>query len=457
MVLGLHIGLDNSSLTNSALIAGAVAAFVLSVCRRPEFGLYYIVPLLPLQTLRYRLHDIALGAQLIDIIFLGVVIGLWRQGHGIFAKTPLTKLFTILVVFTYFSLWKGALYLGSPLPAWITDPRFSDWKNYIEMFFVFFLVLAAIRTPKQIKILLFLMSLSVLVLNRSYINTIRGRDFSTFSYSLRDSGPMGYCGVNGFAAFEAQIGVFLLALYCFHKKTLPRLWYLLVLGTSLYGHMFSLSRAGYLALLVGIAFIGLLKSRTLLVGLVLFFCTWQTLVPGAVQQRVFMTREADGELDASAGTRVDLWEDAMQTIRTDPVFGTGIFTYAYNAHLGGYRDTHNLYVKVALETGIVGLILLLLIFRRLFSIGFSLFRRRCIDDFTRGIGFGFAALIVSAAVGNFFGDRWIYIEITGFTTTIAAIAVRLHMLSDEEQEAEEESQESDLQNGDFCSEQLAEV
>jgi len=35
---------------------------------------------------------------------------------------------------TIFSLWEGAYFIDAPLPLWIADPRFSDWKNYVELF-----------------------------------------------------------------------------------------------------------------------------------------------------------------------------------------------------------------------------------------------------------------------------------------------------------------------------------
>lgn len=444
MLLFIHFGLDSNP-ANSALILyvlGIVALLFSAVFKRPAVGVYFLAPLLPLQTVRYRLHELPLGAQLTDVLLLGIFVGIWRSGHPIFAKTPVTKVFLVFMAFSYLSLWGGALYLGTGFPFWFDDPRLSDWKNYMVIFLVFFAVLGAIRTPRQVKILLFLMALSLLVLNRTYINTVGSRDLSAFSDQVRDDGIMGYCGPNGVAAFEAQIGAFLLALFCVHRKPLYRIGYLAALGTCLYSLMLTLSRGGYMAFLAAATFIGILRNRKILLVLVLFLATWQLIVPGAVRDRIFMTQEG-GELDHSAQVRVDLWHDAFDMLKTDPVFGTGIFTYYYSTHLGDYRDTHNVYVKVLLETGAVGLFLYLTIFRRMFSIGFALFGTSEEGDFSAGLGFGLAALMIAAGVANFFGDRWTYIEITGYTMTIVAVVIRLQTLGGDGESDREKSVTTD--------------
>src|ERR1700675_4425785 len=221
--MGLHL----TVLAPTLLYIGGLVAFFASAFWRPEIGIYYIVPLLPLQTTRYKLHEFPLGSQWIDLMLLGVLIGLLRKGDSIFTNTPLKKWLVVLAMWSYFSLWRGAFFLNVNLPVWFTDVRLSDWKNYMVIFLLFFLTLSAIKNVKQMQILLLCMCLAVLVMNRSYINTLRQRDFSTFSYDIRDDGGMGYAGVNGLAALEAQCSVFVLGLYSLQKKIWPKIGFLL--------------------------------------------------------------------------------------------------------------------------------------------------------------------------------------------------------------------------------------
>ena len=417
-----------SGWTPTLLYIAGCLAFLASAFWRPEIGIYYIVPLLPMQTVRFKLHSFPLGAQWIDLMLLGVIIGLIRQRDSVFTKTPLRRWLLALAILTYVSLWQGAVFLGFPLPLWFDDARLSDWKNYMVIFLLFFLVLASIKNVKQMQILLFLVCLSMLALNRNYINTMRHRDFSAFSYEVRDEGTMGYAGVNGLAALEAQMSVFLLGLYSVHKKVKARWGYLVLLGTCLVALTYTLSRGGYAAVLIGALFIGILKNRKILLVLAIFLLTWQTIVPNAVRERVFMTQDSNGELDPSAGDRVTLWENAMEIIRGNPAIGTGFDTYKFMHAVGPYEDTHNYYVKVMLETGIVGLIIFLAIISLMFRAGFSLYRAIQAEDFLRGLGLGVAGMLVATIVANIFGDRWTYIEVNGFTWVFVAMAIRGMMI-----------------------------
>src|SRR2546430_14343521 len=114
------------------------------------------------------------------------------------------------------------------------------------MLFLFFAVAATIRTPKQMRIILVLMCLSILQINRTYHNTIGDRDFSHFSYDLRDAGPLGYAGENGMGAFQAGMSVFLIGLTTSTKRRMVRLGLWAVAATCIYSLVLTFSRGGYL-------------------------------------------------------------------------------------------------------------------------------------------------------------------------------------------------------------------
>ena len=93
----MHFGLEQY--VPLALYIGAVVAFVLSLFWKPQAGLYFLIPLLPLQTIRYRILDFPLGNKLIDMLLLAVVVGSIFEGGFRFAKTTLNKLLIIFGVF----------------------------------------------------------------------------------------------------------------------------------------------------------------------------------------------------------------------------------------------------------------------------------------------------------------------------------------------------------------------
>lgn len=431
-----HLGIDG--ITAPLLWVAEMLAFLLSIFWRPATGLYLLIPLLPLQTIRYRLHGYFLGAQFVDILLLGVVLGLKRKGECFPMPTALNVLLYGYIVFTFLSMVRGSFFLGVGLPLWFDDPRVSNWKNYVvDLALMYFAIAGAIRSKKQMQLLIAAMCVGTLVLSKGFYSTMSDRDFSSFSYALRDAGPMGWAGVNGLAAFASQVGVCLVGLLLAERKILIKIGYLCVVAACVYCLLFALSRGGYAAFLIGLIYLGSVKNRLLLVGVFIFLATWQGLVPPAVRERVAMTDEG-GVVDHSAASRLSLWEEAMQVFQADPLFGTGFNTYAYGSHVGGYGDTHNVFVKVLVETGLTGLLLFLAIFRKLFQIGFRL-HRTAIDPFLKSIGLGFSALMIAAFVANLFGDRWMYFEITGYTFAFAAMAVRAQQITDDEREDTEDS------------------
>ncbi len=413
---------------------------------RPVYGIFLLVPLLPLQALRARLNFLPLGAQFIDLMLVAVILGQLIKREHIFVDNPIRKYLLFYIGFTYVSLWWGALYLGGEYPFWFNNERLSDWKNYIVLLVLYFLILSTVKTAHDLRVLLAVMCGAVLIIVKNFQGGVSGADFSQFSYESRYGGIMGFVGANGLSAFSSQVLAFSLAMRSkVDIRALKWLCVLLIIGAT-YCVLFTFSRGGYLAALAAFLIVALVSNRMLLIPLALFLLSWQTLVPGAVRERVMMTRTESGELEASAADRVTLWEDAMQLVAASPVFGTGYHTYAFMSRVGAsyrsdfhYRDTHNYYLKVMVETGAIGMIVFLLLLGKLFGLGFRLYRTAT-DSLYRSMGLGFCLWMVAASLVNLFGDRWTYVQISAFTWALAACVVRAQSLSD--QAAAEEKTDS---------------
>jgi O-antigen ligase len=420
----MHFGLEQYA--PLLLYIGMFVTFLASVFWRPSLGIYLLVLTLPLQTGRYLLQKYPLGSQFVDILLLGVILGLLVQKKFVVPKTNLSWFLVLFALFCYFSLWEGSFFLNAPLPLWINDDRFASWKNYVEMFLLAIVVATAIKEKSQVRLLLILMAFSVLLVNRSYYSTLSDRDLSHFSYEVRDAGPLGYAGVNGLAAFEAMVASFLLGTYSFAKKIPVKLGILFLVATCSYCLLFSFSRGGYVGVLVGLVTVGLLRTRWMLVAAAVILLGWQTLLPAAVKERIMMTTEDAEEgqqFDSSAQQRLVLWEDAMGLFKRNPITGTGYDTYSHMGRVGNFRDTHNYYVKVLAETGIIGLMLYLILLWRMWRSGTRLFYSAQ-DPFWRGIGLGFLALMASIVVMNLFGDRWTYQQVDGYLWILLGCVIR---------------------------------
>lgn len=444
-VLTTLFGAD-ASRTALVIYAAMIIGSILSIVRCPRYSLYILIPLLPLQTLRSQLHILPGGDQLVDILLLSGYIGLFMRSKEFPPPSTRFSMFLVFVGFYCFiSLCWGSLYLHADLPYSPSDPRVSDWKCYIELFLMYGIVSRVFTDKSQFRILLGLMILSVLAADYAYLRTVADRDFSRYSDSARYAGVFGYAGENGAAAFMAQFVIFCLALRHGLSSWMEKLAIWVVIALTFLCLGVSFSRGGYLGLVMGLFFLGLVKERKWLVVILILLSSWQAILPSGVKDRITMSYRG-GELDESAQERIMLWEDATQLIKENPIMGTGFVTYRY---LGRtiYSDTHNYYMKAAVEMGAIGLFLLFAIQFSIFRYGWRLFIQAKNDKFLSSLGLAMAALLVTSAVVNFFGDRWTYHQISGYTWTFLALVVRSLDLTAEEKVKESEPEKLALYNG----------
>lgn len=406
-------------------------ACVASIFWKPQIGIYAVVPLLPLQVLRARLDEFPLGSHIVYLVLVSVILGALLKSQLSLPRTPLNRALLVFAVFLYISLWRGSFYLSAPLPIMPSDPRVAVWKDYMAMPLLFVAALGAIRTPTQIKLVFLIICLSILAVDRSALMNVLSHSFEHFDENKRDGGPLGYAGSNGLAAFEAQCSCFLLGFAAWEKGRLRKLALYGLIALTLYCLLYSFSRGAYISFLAGLLVLGLLKDRKMIIVVAALLLVWQTVMPRAVQERITMTYNKDQTLETSAEQRVQLWTDATQLISDNPVIGTGFATYMFMGRVGHLRDTHNIYVKVLVETGIIGLLIFLWLLAALSNSAFRLFRAAK-DPFNSGIALGLLSLMGCLLIGNLFGDRWTYIEVNGVVWVLFALAVQAYALERQE-------------------------
>src|SRR5271154_5872297 len=284
-----------------------------------------------------------------------------------------------------------------------------------------------IEDRKAVRTVVLVTAISLLLIDRTCILESLSRSWVTFDENKRSGGPLEY-GSNQTAAYLAQFTMFFWGFAQFVKRKKFKLLSYGLVALTVFATMYTFSRGGYAALLVGALVLGIVKDRKLLILLGAFLFTWQTIVPTAVRERVTMTQNANGQLEASAQERVNLWQNAETSILSNPIVGTGFATFQFGEHVDNLKDTHNWYVKVLVETGIVGLIIALLLLQQLIAVPYRLFMNAT-DPLYRGLGLGLLLALCSSLVANLFGDRWTYLEITAPLWVLAAAAIRAAQFS----------------------------
>ncbi|HVC89182.1 MAG TPA: O-antigen ligase family protein [Acidobacteriaceae bacterium] len=398
---------------------------IVSLVKQPLWGFYFMLPFLPYRTLRDRIIDYPLGAYMLTILLLCVIAGALLRGKRL-PKTKMYAIWLIFAIYLYISLWIGAALKGAPLPIWQNAANFATWKAYMIIPMVFVAAGLVIEDRKSIKMTILITAIALALIDRSCILESLTRSWSSFSENKRTDSPLAY-GPNQAAAFLVQFAMFFWGLTQFVKRIKFKVIGYALVAATLFAMMYMFSRAGYAAALFAVLLLGLLKDRKMLLVFAAFLLTWQTLVPTAVRERVKMTDE-NGQLDTSAQERIDLWENAREAIVESPIVGQGFATFQLGEHVDNLKDTHNYYVKVIVETGIVGLGIFLFLLQQMAATSYRLFKRAS-DPLYRGLGLGLLLATSACLVGNFFGDRWTYLEIMGLLWVQFAAAVRALELS----------------------------
>lgn len=398
---------------------------LVSLTGRPLLGLYYLMPFVPYRTMRDHFADYPLGTNMLTILVLVVILGALLKGKRI----PASKLYLTWLLFAlylYCSMWIGTMLSNAPAPLWLSDANFVTWKDYMLLPLLFVAAGLVLEDRKAIRNVVILTGISLFLVDKSALAESLSRTWSTFDESKRDAGPLAF-GPNQLAAYLAQFGIFFWGFGQFMKRKKVKLICYGLVALTFVTTMYTFSRGAYLALLASAFVLAVLKDRKLLLVLGIFLFTWQTIVPAAVTERVTMTQDSNGALEASAQERIDLWTQSREMFLRSPVVGTGFATFQLGEHAARLKDTHNWFVKVLVETGIVGGLLACIMLVQMLAAGYRLFRR-AEDPLYQGLGLGFLLATCACIVANCFGDRWTYIEITGLLWILAGSALRANQL-----------------------------
>jgi len=392
--------------------AGLGITSVVSMYRRAEWALYALIVVTPLPNVRYRFLEYPFGKDLIDILVASVIVGIFVNKGG-FKRSPNGVLLWSFIIVNYVALWNATVTLSLPLPITTDNPIMGDWKNYAEMIFLYFLVFNCLRDEKHHKMgVILLASVVLLIAMREFRNFTEG---AAFSYDRRAEGPFWVMGLgaNHVGAFYAHYGSALLGLYVLDDNRWRRWLYLAAMLFGLHPLFFSYSRGAYLGALAGLTFIGIVKKRSLLLLLVALVVSWQTLLPPTVVERIEMTESASGELESSAEKRLELWNIAVDKFKEHPVFGIGFGAFSREVSFEGLSDTHNFYMRMLSEQGLIGITLFLIVLISAFRSGLRLYRAAQ-TPYLRGLGLGFMACVTATVITNLFGDRWSYFVLGGY-------------------------------------------
>lgn len=410
----------------------AMATAILSFFGKVKYGIFFLLPLFPLQNIFLKLSGIPFGQEIQNIVLFGMMVG-WLMfkkspGQRIFVATQFNKILIFYIFYTFISLFIGSRFLETVSTSSFFDIRLEAWKSYLIFFLIFFIVVNNLKTIKEFKILIFIMVISMLLMDYYTFSQISW--MSGIESRVRISGTFVYLGPNELAAFYASYTFILITLFLSEKIKILKITYLITVLLNVFILISLYSRAGYLGFIAGLFFLLLVKSKKLLILLIIFLIFWQFLVPTKVVERMNQTHTEVGTLDESSQARLDLWKDSLELFKKNPIFGIGFGSVGFYGLRGHFKDTHNIFLKILTEEGICGLIIVLLIFVLSLKSGWKLYKDSN-DNFLKSLGLGFACCVIVFIVTNFFGDRWTHLPLGAYFWTFLALVVRGNIITNE--------------------------
>lgn len=322
-----------------------------------------------------------------------------------YTKNPLAIPVLFFILFTYLSFFTGFIKLNIPF----FGNEFSTFKSFVTPFILFFIVSSGIKDKKKMKFLVYTMSFMVVLTALVAIKEFRGANIWHYDEGRR----VEVFGMqpNMLGGFFAQFIPILAGFAFMAKKIRTRIFFISMFCICLPGLMFTYSRGAYLSIVGALIIMGLLGGRKALIGLtvILFIAiTAQSIllshgriIPVSVKERFEMlTNDEKREEDTSVILRRQVWKIAEERIGESPIFGWG---YGAVSYVLPY-DTHNMYLRIALENGIPTLLILIWLLIKAILVSLKLYKSSE-DDFDKSIALGFIGSVTALAIGNFFGAR----------------------------------------------------
>jgi putative inorganic carbon (HCO3(-)) transporter len=197
--------------------------------------------------------------------------------------------------------------------------------------------------------------------------------------------------------------------------------------------LFTYSRSSWIAAGVGLLVVGMLQSKRLILGLAMVGVVVVLAVPSVSARFSDLERgtRPSGATGNSLEWRFQYWGQALQLAR-NPIFGIGL--REVQASTEDQADAHNDFVRVYVETGLIGLgAYLWFIVELIRSARRSI--RRTAAGLTRGIAVGFAAVVVSflllSLVSNIISQLvvlWYFCAIAGAALAAARLSSRRELV-----------------------------
>ncbi|MDO8465868.1 MAG: O-antigen ligase family protein [Gallionella sp.] len=303
--------------------------------------------------------------------------------------------------------------------------------KFFEYFFLFFMILAHVRSKKIITKMLIAM---IVVFS---LAMIFGYTQIELTGIKRVVAPFDSGESNTFGGYIVLLMCVIFGIVLADPRTRVRVPLILLLLFALPPFLFTLSRASYMAFIAGcLAFLAVSQQRIVVGAIIIVMVAIPligvTILPVKVQNRITGTFQADPEfhekignidLDSSASARIVSYQQALEIWEKSPLFGHGVT---------GTHFIDGQYFRLLAETGIIGLAAFLFVLWRLLGEVREVYKH-CEDYFLKGAALGLFCGIIAMMVHAISANSFIIIRIAEPLWLMAGLILLIPRLGDAEE------------------------
>jgi putative inorganic carbon (HCO3(-)) transporter len=352
----------------------------------------------------------------IFILFLGVFHSLSKRSN--LWKLPVVKAGAFFALACLFSL---------PFSQNLAN-SLSELIELFSFMVLFLLIVDSVHSEKDIKKVVNCLLLSAIIplavgliqiLNNIHISMAvepSHRIYSTLTHP------------NAYAFYLVIVSVLTISLLMGERDLTKKTKYFILMGFLLISLTYTFTRGAWLGLVFAIFILGLLRHRRLLIFLPLVIGFLIFYLPFIVErfQSLF---NPDLQQYSSVAWRIRIWTSSIPYFLAHPIFGNGFGSFI----LVGYQidnwfaAAHNDYLRILVETGVVGFLGFIWILLSLGGIGVKAFKNSA-NSYHRNITAGFTALLGAYMLMSFSdnlfnngGIQWYFWAYAGVVTAIYRI------------------------------------
>jgi len=349
-------------LTALTLLAAIGGGFL--VLSNPSRGLFLFAFALPFMP--------NLGLLLLAAL-VGISFGLsrLRQGRIALQSLPLEPAIVLYLLIA----------VGATAASINLSGSLRDLAIYFFAFVLFFVLINQIESKKELKVFL-----NLLLLGAFFVSL-----YGIYQYLVGTPLPAGWVDVeqnpairtrvysvfgnpNVLANYLVLLIPFSFALLLGTKKIAAKISYFALAAMLCLTLLLTFSRGGWLGLLVGLLVFALLKDRRMLILILIGLLAGAALLPDVFLQRL---STIGSPRDTSNAYRIRVWQESMGIVEDFPLTGVGLGHEAFMRIYPLYMldrekspfHTHNSYLQILVETGIIGLIVFLWLLASYFKRG----------------------------------------------------------------------------------------